>query len=201
MSPSHVLEPTYDAIKRKLIAGDWPMGFRLEAARLAGDLGVSITPVRDSLNRLAGERLVDMMPGEGFRVPTLSEQGLRELFDFNLLLLLGAMDADAASFAFVLDDEMDHASAIGTLFLAIAGLAGNGEVVAAVESLNDRLHPTRQLDESFLPETLGELDDLRASFSSGQWRTNGRDLLKRYHSTRRLGAGRYIRIIAGKGRS
>ena len=96
---------------------------------------------------------------------------------------------------------MDHASEIAALFLAIAGLAGNGEVVATVASLNDRLHPTRQLDESFLSESLRELDDLRASFSSDQWRTDGRDLLKRYHATRRLGAGRYIRIIAGKGKS
>ncbi len=96
---------------------------------------------------------------------------------------------------------MDHASAIGSLFAAIAGLAGNGEVVASVESLNDRLHSLRQLDESFPPEALGELDDLRASFLSGEWRNNGRDLLTRYHVSRRLGAGRYIRIIAGKGKS
>ncbi|MES2067813.1 MAG: GntR family transcriptional regulator [Pseudomonadota bacterium] len=201
MSPAHVLEPTYEAIKRRLVVGDWPMGFRLEAVRLAGDLGVSITPVRDSLYRLAGERLVDTIPGEGFRVPSLSEQGLREMFDFNLLLLLGAIDADAIPFAMSPDGEMDHATAIASLFLAIASLAGNGEVVAAVESLNDRLHQLRQLDESFLPEALEELDDLRASFSSGQWRSNGRDLLTRYHLARRLGAGRYIRIIAGKGKS
>jgi hypothetical protein len=201
MSPAHVLEPTYHAIKRHLIAGDWPMGFRLEAARLAADLGVSITPVRDSLNRLAGERLVDTISGEGFRVPSLSEQGLREMFDFNLLLLLGAIDADAIPFAMTPDGEMDHASAIGSLFVAIAGLAGNGEIVAAVEALNDRLHPLRQLDESFLPEALGELDYLRASFSSGNWRSNGRDLLTRYHAARRLGAARYVRIITGKGKS
>jgi DNA-binding FadR family transcriptional regulator len=201
MSPAHVLEPTYEAIKRRLVAGDWPMGFRLEAARLAADLGVSITPVRDSLNRLTGERLVDMIPGEGFRVPSLSEQGLREMFDFNLLLLIGAIDTDASPFAMSPDGDMDHASATASLFLAIAGLAGNGEVVAAVESLNDRLHQLRQLDESFLPEALEELDDLRASFASDQWRSNGRDLLTRYHVARRLGAGRYIRIIEGKGKS
>src|SRR3546814_7069587 len=46
---------------------------RLEAARLATELGVSMTPVRDSLNRLAGERLVHSSPGEGFQVPLLSE--------------------------------------------------------------------------------------------------------------------------------
>ena len=55
MSPAHVLEPTYDTLRRRLVAGDWPPRCRLEAARLAEELGVSITPVRDALNRLTGE--------------------------------------------------------------------------------------------------------------------------------------------------
>ena len=37
MSPAHVLEPTYDAIRRRLLAGAWEPGARLEAARLADD--------------------------------------------------------------------------------------------------------------------------------------------------------------------
>ncbi|RYE93018.1 MAG: GntR family transcriptional regulator, partial [Oxalobacteraceae bacterium] len=49
MSPSHVLEPTYASIRHCLVSGFWPAGRRLEAARLAEELGVSITPVRDSL--------------------------------------------------------------------------------------------------------------------------------------------------------
>src|SRR3546814_2577536 len=77
MSPAYVLEPTYDTLRRRLFAGVWPSGQRLEAARLATELGVSMTPVRDSLNRLAGERLVHSSPGEGFQVPLLSETELR----------------------------------------------------------------------------------------------------------------------------
>lgn len=68
MSPAHVLEPTYDTLRRRLLMGAWPAGQRLEAARLAADLGVSITPVRDSLNRLTGERLIVSQPGDGFHV-------------------------------------------------------------------------------------------------------------------------------------
>ncbi|MGD9812804.1 MAG: GntR family transcriptional regulator, partial [Sphingobium sp.] len=76
MSPAHVLEPTYDTLRRRLLAGVWPSGQRLEAARLAKELGVSITPVRDSLNRLAGERLVHASRGEGYQVPLLDETEL-----------------------------------------------------------------------------------------------------------------------------
>jgi hypothetical protein len=142
-----------------------------------------------------------MIPGEGFRVPNLSEQGLREMLDFNLLVLLGAIEADANPFTMSADAETGHASAIASLFFAIAGVAGNGELAAAVQSMSDRLHPLRQLDEVFRPEAEGELDELRVSFSSGQWRSNGRDLLKRYHVVRKLEVGRYIRMIAGRGRA
>ena len=57
MSPAHVFEPTYEAIKRRLMGGIWPTGARIEAARFAYELGGSLTPVRDSLFRLDGERM------------------------------------------------------------------------------------------------------------------------------------------------
>src|SRR3546814_8622226 len=46
-----------------------------------------MTPVRDSLNRLAGERLVHSSPGEGFQVPLLSETELRALIDWHRALV------------------------------------------------------------------------------------------------------------------
>src|SRR3546814_17067104 len=64
MSPAHVFEPTYEAIKRRLMTGEWASGTRIEAARMADELGVSVTPVRDSLYRLNGERMVDFTHGE-----------------------------------------------------------------------------------------------------------------------------------------
>src|SRR3546814_3588922 len=70
MSPAHVLEPTYQAIRKRLMEAAWPAGFRLDTARLAGELGVSTSPVRDSLNHLAGERMVDFEMGAGDRKST-----------------------------------------------------------------------------------------------------------------------------------
>jgi DNA-binding GntR family transcriptional regulator len=65
MSPAHVLEPTYQNLKQGLMEGNWRRGERLKALRLADEIGVSMTPVRDCLNRLVGEGLVDMQPGDG----------------------------------------------------------------------------------------------------------------------------------------
>ena len=92
MSPAHVLEPTYQRLKRALMEGTWANGAKLEAMRLADDFGVSMTPVRDSLNQLVGEGLVDLTPGDGFRVPVLTEQGLRDVLRVNAVLLETASD-------------------------------------------------------------------------------------------------------------
>ncbi|MBD3774941.1 MAG: GntR family transcriptional regulator, partial [Rhodobacteraceae bacterium] len=87
MSPAHVVEPTYERLKRDLLEGKWRQGARLEAMRLADDFGVSMTPVRDCLNRLAGEGLVDMRPGHGYHVPSLTEKELRDLLQSSAALL------------------------------------------------------------------------------------------------------------------
>src|SRR3546814_13644235 len=78
MSPAHVLEPTYQAIRKRLMEAAWPAGFRLDTARLAGELGVSTSPVRDSLNHLAGERMVDFEMGAGFYVPRTDKKADRK---------------------------------------------------------------------------------------------------------------------------
>src|SRR3546814_18715981 len=90
MSPAHVFEPTYEAIKRQLMSGEWASGTRIEAARLAEDLGVSVTPVRDSLYRLNGARMDDFAPGEGFHVHRLTEPEFRNLPALNHILILEA---------------------------------------------------------------------------------------------------------------
>src|SRR3546814_20884160 len=91
MSPAHVFEPTYEAIKRRLMTGEWASGTRIEAARLADDLGVSVTPVRDSLYRLNGERLADFTPGGGFHDHRLTETAFRALIALHVILLLDAL--------------------------------------------------------------------------------------------------------------
>src|SRR3546814_14742016 len=73
------------------MTGACSAGVRIEAARLADEIGVSITPVRDALNRLAGERMVDFIAGDGFRAALYSEAELRDLFGLNRLLLLSAV--------------------------------------------------------------------------------------------------------------
>src|SRR3546814_15090978 len=91
MSPAHVIEPTYEAIKRRLMNVEWAGCARLDSTLIAEARSVSVTPVRDSLYRLTGERMVDFTHGEGFHVHRLTETELRAMLALNLLLLLAAI--------------------------------------------------------------------------------------------------------------
>ena len=149
MSPAHVLEPTYRRLKNALLEGRFRAGMKLEAMRLADDFGVSMTPVRDSLNQLVGEGLVDLTPGEGFRVPLLTEQALRDILQVNALLLEQAPDNDHKSLTInegSNDTRGAYADRLARAFRDIAASSGNRFRVHLVERISDRLHPLRELE-------------------------------------------------------
>src|SRR3546814_12441718 len=77
MSPAHVVEPTYEAIKRRLMAGGCTPGSRLESQKIAEHLGHTGTPGRACPARLAGERMVNFTHGDGFYAPWASQNTSR----------------------------------------------------------------------------------------------------------------------------
>lgn len=160
MSPAHVLEPTYQDLKRGLMQGRWRPGERLEALRLADDFGVSMTPVRDCLNRLAGEGLVDMKPGDGFRVPRISEKMLRDMLDLNAMLLDFALQnpIDIGALAHVTQSVEDYAGRVATLFGIIAHRSANTALIEIVHSLGDRLNAVRRWEPKLFADCFHELE-------------------------------------------
>lgn len=72
----------YRELRRRLLLGEYPVTARLAEVRLADELGVSRTPVREALWRLEAEALVERRPEGGFfpRIPDLASiRGLYEL--------------------------------------------------------------------------------------------------------------------------
>lgn len=198
MSPSHVLEPTYAAIKGWLVASVWPAGHRLEANRIAEELGVSITPVRDSLSRLVGERLAELTPGNGFRVPLRSEQDLKDLLAFNLELLRLAVGCQGPTASSPDPAIADTASRIDALFEHLACRSDNREVHASILSLNDRLHGTRRLDAAIgndAPDAIAGMEQLARSPGASRELLQ---VLERYHLERIARAAIYVRHL-GRG--
>ncbi len=195
MSPSHVAEPTYDAIRNQLMTGAWPMGHRLEAGRLAEELGVSVTPVRDALNRLVGERMVDLVPGIGFHVPHLTERGLRELLDLNLILLLGAIEVGALPDGPVTIEPgaNEHVAQTEALFARIASLSGNMELLDAVHVLGARLHALRRHEVDVLPSAAEDIELIECAWRTGI--SGLPDALVSYHEVRKTAADGLLRNL------
>jgi DNA-binding transcriptional MocR family regulator len=202
MSPAYVLEPTYDTLRRRLFAGVWPSGQRLEAARLATELGVSMTPVRDSLNRLAGERLVHSSPGEWFQVPLLSETELRGLIDWHHALIgiaLGRWTAITPTTDLPQGhDGIGERTAI--LFAVIANAAGSLELHWALGNAAARLGCYRRHEETVLDESLSELAALEALVREGN-RAGLAHAIERYHDRRRAVAGDLVHAARYAGSS
>ncbi|MDQ2761601.1 MAG: GntR family transcriptional regulator [Actinomycetota bacterium] len=78
----------YRELRRRLLLGEYPVALRLAELRLAADLGVSRTPVREALLRLEAEALVERRPEGGFfpRVPDLA--AVRDLYELRHALEL-----------------------------------------------------------------------------------------------------------------
>lgn len=75
----------YETLREHLRAGVLRAGDRLTEVDIATRLGVSRTPVREALARLASEGLVDS-EGRGYAVPTFSEHDADEIYEVRFLL-------------------------------------------------------------------------------------------------------------------
>lgn len=58
----------YTAVKARIVDGVFPPGHRLVLAKIAGDLGVSVVPVREAIRRLEAEGLVTFQRNVGATV-------------------------------------------------------------------------------------------------------------------------------------
>ena len=85
----------YDLLRDYLRSGEVRWGESLREATLAARLGVSRTPVREALARLASEGLVEAH-GRSFTVPTLTEDDLQDIYELRVLLEKEAVRQAAA---------------------------------------------------------------------------------------------------------
>ena len=81
-----VREWTYNHLKSDVLAGYFKPGERLTEERLAKTLGVSRTPVREALHKLASEGLIQPLESRGFCVARDSREEIEDLFDIRAAL-------------------------------------------------------------------------------------------------------------------
>src|SRR5690242_16860952 len=86
-----VLDRAYDRLKRSIIDGAYRPGQQLKVLRVARELGISRTPVKEALGRLEQEGLIKREPGSGYSVRGLSVSDI-----LNLYKVREALEVEAA---------------------------------------------------------------------------------------------------------
>ena len=118
--PEPLGDRVYATLREYLRAGRIPAGQPLQEAALAAQLGVSRTPVREALTRLASDGLV-VTEGRSFVLPSLTVEDIEEIYALRFLLepealrLLARSRPGAAQLAPLWQalDEMDAAAGAG----------------------------------------------------------------------------------------
>jgi DNA-binding GntR family transcriptional regulator len=79
-------DTAYEAVRQMILTGEVEAGSRLGEAELAETLGLSRTPVREALQRLGADGLVEVLPHRGARVVRWTRKDLTEIFELRSLL-------------------------------------------------------------------------------------------------------------------
>ncbi len=105
---SSLRDQVTDALRAALISGRMRPGIVYSAPVLATMLGVSPTPVREAMQELVKEGLVEVARNRGFQVTAVSDRELDELAAVRQLIEVPTMGAVAAACDQSMDAEFDR---------------------------------------------------------------------------------------------
>lgn len=157
------VDDIYETVKEMAVAYRLKPGERLNEMALAKDLGASRTPLREALNRLVAERLLDFVAGRGFFCRALDAREVFELYEVRRTLEVEAARlacrraSDIVINALAKNSEFydwqvfgqpiqDLVSQDEAFHLQIAGLTGNRELRRQLQRINERIRFIRWLD-------------------------------------------------------
>ncbi|MFD9721307.1 GntR family transcriptional regulator [Streptomyces sp. NPDC059076] len=143
------------ALRTALIDGELTPGEVYSAPALAERFGVSATPVREAMQRLAAEGTVEVVPNRGFRITVRTPRELAELAEVRALIEVPVMLrlartipsahwvglrplAEATVAAAAVGDRARYAEVDRAFHRALLSLAGNDQLVNVAEDLHRR---------------------------------------------------------------
>ncbi|PRH75840.1 GntR family transcriptional regulator, partial [Streptomyces solincola] len=144
-----------DLLRTALASGDLAPGEVYSAPALGERLGVSATPVREAMQRLAAEGAVEVVPNRGFRVVRRTTRELAELAEVRALIEVPVMLrlartveaarwdelrplAEATATAAARGDRARYAESDRAFHRAVLALAGNAQLLAVADDLHRR---------------------------------------------------------------
>ncbi len=141
-------DSVYRALRQAVLTCEFQPGQELREQVLAEKYRVSRSPIRDSLLRLEQERLVTVLPRQGYRVNPISADDVEDLFGLRLIIApacaAGAARADDAAvrsldrFRDAMEGGVKEAAFLEydrAFHGALADLAGNARLASVEHSL------------------------------------------------------------------
>ncbi|SEM90112.1 DNA-binding transcriptional regulator, GntR family [Loktanella fryxellensis] len=137
----------FDALREDIMSCGLLPGAEVRESALAEKYGVSKSPIRDALQKLEWEGLVEIAPRQGHRVAPISIQDAQDILDFREILEVSAVrricaDASAEALAALdayrtcdSDNLRDYAVYNRAFHVCISTLAGNRRQTATVIGL------------------------------------------------------------------
>jgi len=142
-------------LSSRIVAGEFAPGTVLTVPTLAGEFGVSATPVREAMLNLARRGFLSPLRNRGFEVTEVSPDELRELGEVRLMLegppmreLAGTLSDDVVGRLLGLAEEIvragregrfeDYLEADTTFHLTLLELTGNRQLVRLVRELRQQ---------------------------------------------------------------
>jgi DNA-binding GntR family transcriptional regulator len=92
LAPPNLNDRVYDELRARVLTRREPAGAKLSLHVLAGELGVSRSPVHHALTRLVAEGLLTVRPRRGYYVTPVTARALAEGYDVRLALELLAAE-------------------------------------------------------------------------------------------------------------
>ncbi len=174
-------EQAYQELRRRILDNEMPAGYQAVETELADLLGMSRTPVREAMIRLANEGLVEVRPRHGMRVLPVSADDMREIYE----ILTGLESTAAAAVAkrgleteelneltravadmdeALAQDDLTHwAEADERFHKLLVEYCGNKRLKDLVDKYWDQAHRVRMLTLKLRPKPTGSNDDHRAT--------------------------------------
>ena len=176
-----------DSLEQRIVEGDLGNGKRLDETELSSFYGVSRTPVREALQRLAESGLAEHLPRRGtfVRSPSLSQ--LVEMFEVMAELECMAIrlaarratsndidalekDNETCRAAVAANDTKKYYEINARLHGRIYQMSGNSFLANEARRLHDRLRPFRRLQlrvRGRMEESMAEHDIILAALRDG----------------------------------
>ncbi|MFF7033767.1 GntR family transcriptional regulator [Streptomyces griseus] len=144
-----------DALRAALVDGELVPGQVYSAPALGARFGVSATPVREAMQRLAVEGAVEVVPNRGFRVSERGPREVAELAEVRALIEVPVMLslartvpahrwsvlrplAEATVTAAAVGDRAAYAESDRAFHRAVLALSGNEQLVSVADELHRR---------------------------------------------------------------